>query len=62
MANGCRTEKPGHRFDPRSGWCENECGKRDDGRIVIHGTEKHPGPTYSPEQLSHLRKQAAAHR
>lgn len=38
--NGCRTNKPGHAFDPVSGWCAHECGHRDDGRLVIHGTEK----------------------
>ncbi len=54
MANGCRTSSPGHAFDPISGWCSRECGHRDDGRIVIHGTEKHPGPKYTPEQLHQL--------
>lgn len=52
MAYGCRTDSPfGHRFHPQSGWCLHNCGHRDDGRIVINGTEKYPGPEYTPEEL-----------
>lgn len=54
MANGCRTTAPEHNFDPASGWCANNCGKRSDGRIVIHGDEKHPGREYTPQQLHDL--------
>lgn len=54
MANGCRTDKPGHHYDPISGWCLHNCGHRDDGRIVINGVEKYPGPNYTPEALYDL--------
>lgn len=41
MSNGCRVWAGGHRFDPVSGYCTNDgCGWRDDGRLVINGTEK----------------------
>ncbi|WYA78722.1 hypothetical protein LTDYDHKI_CDS0026 [Exiguobacterium phage phiExGM16] len=59
--NGCRTHSPGHDFSPVSGWCDWGCGHRDDGRLVIHGTEKRPGPEYTPEQLDHLQRTARAY-
>lgn len=40
-----------HDFHPVSGWCAT-CPVRDDGRVVVRGTEKYPGPTYTPEQLA----------
>lgn len=52
--NGCRTAAPGHRYDPVSGWCLNNCGHRSDGRIVINGDEKYPGPTYTAQQLHQI--------
>ena len=52
--NGCRTNSPGHAFATDSGWCAHNCGHRDDGRILINGTEKHPGPDYTNEQLHEL--------
>lgn len=55
MANGCRTDKRGehgHRYHPESGWCVNDCGHRDDGRLVIYGTEKRPAQrTQSPADV-----------
>lgn len=42
-----------HHFDPISGWCDyRACPVRDDGRIVYLGTEKHPGPEYTSDQLA----------
>lgn len=57
MANGCRIDKPGHDYDPVSGWCLHNCGHRDDGRIVVNGIEKYPGPDYPPDQLLTFIKQ-----
>lgn len=49
-ARGCRDDRTQHAFAAGSGWCANNCGVRNDGRIVNRtGTLVLVGPAYGKD-------------
>lgn len=49
-----------HRYHPHSGYCIHGCGAREDGRVISRaGTEIHPGPRYTPEELAAMKERMA---
>ncbi|GAA1733032.1 hypothetical protein GCM10009746_14140 [Microbacterium paludicola] len=54
----CYPNRPGHRFEPASGWCANGCGVRDDGRVVSTKTGTPLAPPVSVD-ITEPRRSAA---